>query len=310
MKSVLLLILIALAGVFFVSCGHSNEPDNQTQLTKQFELKYQDICTAPARSQSMMLTVFDNKIFIYGCYGLMIYDTTAHTWQRTTFPIDTIGGRWDGALAKYGNNLYVFGAPGFTRPNYYKAVKMDLNTLKYQLLPEQLPITKYDCYPAYAQKDNKLLIIYPHADSVYLFDLLTEKGKFVAKNIMKDEQTYDVIYDFGKYEDYLYIYNEISREFKRISLNSYLWESITIPLEAQQFVASFGYSGAVFDGILMLYTPNYSTCICYDIQNNKWGYGNYNAPNSYFFETRFTTDTEFYFLSLSDTHVWKVTLKR
>jgi hypothetical protein len=257
-----------------------------------------------------MLTCYDNKIFVYGCYGPQIYDTTAHTWLKTSFPVDTIAGRWDGVISRYGNDLFVFGAPGFNKLKFYNVVKMDLSTLAYQMLQAPLPIKQYDAYPAYAQKDDKLLIVYPHADSVYLFDFVTQKGRFAAQNILKASSSNNFVpYTFGKYQDYLYVYNNQTAELKRISLNSYIWETVFLPAKVRDFLSGYNsFQGAVFDGILLLFSYELNAAVCCDLQTGEWGNGNFGFIPFPTFETRFTNDSEFYFLDSFDTKIWKVTL--
>lgn len=314
MKHFYLICAFAVIACLFLSCKHSTDADSgENAFATYFPLKYEKICTAPTSGQSMMLTCYSNKILIYSCYGLMLYDTTAKSWLRTTFPIDTIKGRWDGALSKFGNSLYVFGAPGFLAPKYYKVVKMDITTLEIDTIPEPLPISQYEAYPAYAETDSKLLIVYPRSNSVYLFDSETQKGTFVAQNIIKvnlSDPCSMVSYAFGKYGNYLYIYEKTGCVLKRINLSSFTWESIDIPQEVKQTLATHtNSSGAIFDGLLVLYVGTLNQAICYDIASNKWGHSNYDIGNSGWFESRYTTDNSLYILNRSEppATVWRVT---
>jgi hypothetical protein len=169
------------------------------------------------------------------------------------------------------------------------------------MLNELLPYKKYEPYPAYAELNSKVMLIFPRLDSVYLFDYTTEKGKSVAKNELKVVNTslsLPVSYAFGKYKNYLYVYEKASCQLKRINLLTYQWEIIRITQEIKNILSDYtSANGAVFDGLLLLFKNNSKVAICYDIEKDIWGYSNINYPNSIFYESRFTTDTEFYYLN-------------
>ena len=220
-------VLKALVIFVFIVSSCKDYVETYPVIEKTVSFKYEKVCTLPTHNQSMMLTCFSDKIFIYGCYGLMIYDTTAHSWQRTTFPIDTISGRWDGALSKSGNSLYVFGIPEFSIPKYYNVVKLDIPSLTLEMLPEPLQMKKQDTYPAYTDFNNKAIMLFPHQDSVYVFDMQTQKGRFTAKNIFKTDShtvSYEVPFIFGKEGNYLYVYEKATRDFRRLNLYTFDWE--------------------------------------------------------------------------------------
>jgi hypothetical protein len=302
--------------ILIVSCKQvtdvSDSASDNLVLEKQYRFKYEFICKPPTYQQSMMLTCFDNKVFVYGCYGLMIYDTTAKSWQKTNFPIDTMNGRWDGALARHNNDLFVFGAPGFMRPKFFNVMKMDLISLQNAMLEAPLPFQKYEPYPAYAQTENTIMIIYPRVDSIYLFDFTTEKGKCVAKNELKvgTNTPYDIVpYAFGKHGNYLYVYKKDSFQLKRINLSTYQWETIEIPRNVLRYKLEnmVGASGAVFDGFLLLFKGNPIDAICYEIETNTWGNVNYDGSSVPFFESRHTNEKEFFYLDHYNDEVWRAT---
>lgn len=305
---------IFISGIF-LSCKNSTSPEDGSGLsTTSFSLKYEKVCTPPIYQQSMMITGFDNKLFILGCWAPMIYDTLAKTWWHTPLPRDTVCNRWDGALAKFGNSIYVFGYPainGHKYPKFYNVVKFDITASNYEALSEPLPIKQYEPYPAYAETGNKILIVYPRLDSIYQFDANTEKGKFVAANELKDITDTSLngpYYAFGKYGNYLYLYSFKDCKLKKVDLTTFAWEEINIPQEVKNILTGNTYSnGAVFDGLLLLYRGTDYQALSYDIALNKWGYSNYDPESNLFFESRFTNDKNLYILCPTPTAVWKVT---
>lgn len=319
MKHLYIICALAVIACLFLSCKHSTDPNSEGGLlSTSFALRY-DSLFRTGYQQSMMLTGYSDKLLVLGCWFARLYDTTAKSWQDISFPRDTVYNRWDGALAKFGNYLYVFGSPEFNVAKFRKVVKYDLNTLSCEMLPESLPTQRYEPYPAYADTGNKILIVYPRLDSVYLFDSNTEKGKFAAANEMKDnaDESLDIpYYAFGKYNNYLYLYCKTTCRLKRINLTTFVWEEINIPQEVKNVLSAYTTSnGAVFDGLLLLFkgttgtTTNSNRAICYDIASDKWGYSNYGARPNAFFETRFTTDVSFYFIDIGGgyTSAWKIT---
>jgi hypothetical protein len=311
MKHLYTICVFAVITCACLSCRHSTEPGaEESSASSYFQVKYDSLFHS-GYQQSMMLTGYSGKLLVLGCWFARQYDTTAKTWQDTVFPRDTVYNRWDGALAKFGNYLYVFGSPEFNVAKFRKVVKYDLNTLHCEMLSEPLPTNRYEPYPAYAETGNKILIVYPRLDSVYLFDSATEKGKFVAANELKDDADESVdtpYYAFGKYGNYLYIYGKTKCRLKRIDLTTYAWEEISIPQETKNSLAEYtASSGALFNGLLLLFRRTSDGAIAYDIASNKWGTSNYDKSLYGFFETRFTSDNAFYFVNIGNVSVMKIT---
>jgi hypothetical protein len=311
MKRIFLFFTLALLTFLLLSCKHATESGSESDITStSFSLKYEKISVLPVYQQSEMLNCYSDKILVYGSYNIMLYDTTSKSWQSTSIRGDSIRGRWDGAIGKINNSIYAFGAPFHMElPVHYNVMKLDATTLALEELAEPLPIKSYDGYPAYETFDDKIMIVFSKLDSVYLFNSTTQKGTFVAKNILKitDSNIFgNVIYAFGSYENYLYIFNKYTAEFARINLHTYEWNKIEVPSEIKNSAGNYS-NGGVFAGLLLLFKGGNAKALCYDIKNSVWGYGNCDIRSELVFETSYKNSSQFYFIDMPKDTLWRVT---
>jgi hypothetical protein len=302
---------VAVIAVFFLSCKHSTDADEDNGLlSDSFTLKYEKICVTPIYQQSVMLTCYSDKILVYGSYDIMLYDTTSKSWQTTSIRGDSVRGRWDGAIGKINNSVYAFGAPfHMESPRHYNVMKLDVTTLALEELPEPLASNKYQAYPAYETYGSKILIVYPRLDSVYLFDTETQKGRFVAKNEFKVPESEFIgapPYAFGSYNNSLYIFNKLTKELGSINLSTFVWSKLEIPSEIKGAAENYA-NGGIFNGLLLLFNGGNPKALCYDIKTNIWGYGNCDIHSDLYFETSYKNSNQFYFIDMPMDTVWRVT---
>lgn len=311
MKRVFLISLLASSLLILISCKHSTDADEgDGLLSDSFTLKYEKICLMPIYQQSVMLTCYSDKILVYGSYDIMLYDTVSKSWQTTSIRGDSVRGRWDGAIGKINNSVYAFGAPFHPESSrHYNVMKLDVTTLALEELAEPLASNKYQAYPAYETYGNKILIVYPRLDSVYLFDAETQQGRFVARNELKvpeSELLDGPLYAFGSYDNSLYLFNKSTKELGSINLSTFVWNKIEVPSKIKEAAGNYA-NGGIFDGLLLLFNGRNPKALCYDIKKNIWGYGNCDIHSDLYFETSYKNSKQFYFIDMPMDTVWCVT---
>lgn len=317
MKKILISFFILCTSLILLSCMDKTEiVDSKKEYTflPIAELKYELVCSGPKRSQSMMLLCWDSKILIYGSWYLSLFNKETKSWFEKDVPADRWSGRWDGALGKVGDYIYAFGSAAFVDTAYHKATRFNLNTMNIELLPEKLPCRYSDLYPAYTTAGKNIIIVFKRLDSVYVFNAETEKGSFVAPNPFKvtdSEVLSTYTYNWGTYNNYLYVYKNSTAEFAKFNLTTYTWEMINIPQDIKQRTSSYvNAMGGVFDGLLLLIDDSGPQTLCYDIEKNIWGYANYDIDHDMWSEHSCKTDTELFILDYFPRDVWRVTRKK
>lgn len=308
--------------IFILSCSETEFqfpviPNEQTQ-PEVIRLQYDFRNITPVYNQTLMMTEYGGKLFIYGWHGriMIVRPETRGTgaWNYIEENNDTITWRWDGTMVTVNNEIYIFANPlvnvsSQQFPKYYNVLKLNPINNKVTPLPELLPFKFQDAYPVGTSYGDKAIILFRGLDSLYVFDTKTEKGKFVSENKLKDtrEDAYDKIYSAGKYENYFYVYSSHHRKLFRIDLGNYEWREIEIPSLIKGKLV--GTCGGMFNGVLCLFGQKNIGPICYDAKTNEWYFSEPEFDFNLFNETIFCEyNKELYFVDVFTRLIWKVGL--
>ena len=314
MKNYMVLVLSAILTVAVVWGCKKAFPTEEgySPIQKSIKLNFEIFCSAPIHGdESTVIINYNNNIMIDGSFIFQVYDTISKTWQVKEVYGDSVASRWDGAACYLNNHIYSFGTPwDNNNAEWYKVVKIDPATLNSWWLPEKLPFTKYTPYPAYTTYNNKMIAVFPQVDSVYVFDGATEKGKLVAPNPLRISNEYldSPCYIYGTYNDSLYIFNETSSKFYRLSLASYAWSEIQIPSDIKGIIETEGvYGGGIWGGWMICFRENNS--ICYNFSKKEWYFANNDIDFDYrYSESCFTTADALYYISHLKLIIWRITI--
>jgi hypothetical protein len=309
-----LIFAVTISSIIFFSCSKNPAaPNDNGFVLRKIKLKYENICTLPNYGgQTMMISNYDNFIIVSGNRYIQKYDTLAKTWQIRTINDDSIAARWDGAFCRIGTSMYLFGpAVRFDKLEWYKVVKLDPNTLTTVRLEERLPINSYNPYPAYTVHMNKMIAVYPGLDSVYVFDGSTEKGKFVAPNILKYiANTGELLFYSGQYNNFFYVFNPATLQFARLNLSDYSWNLIPISNEIARLIWSnetdFNISGGVTNNLLVVIQNRKAYCC--NLDTYEWFEANNDIQlTDWWVESVSQSGNSFYFNAWLSGKIWKIT---
>jgi hypothetical protein len=294
------------------------EPEPLTNLEKA-EFKYDYLATTPEYHQSLMMTGTDSELFVYGAYGgFFIFDLSKKGWTATHFfRSDTVSWRWDGAIGYAKEKVYVIATPKHSVnvnsfPKYYNILEVDPKLGKVVALPALLPFTQYEYYPAYGTYKEKIAVIFPNLDSVYVFDANKKTGSFVAKNIFKLvlPDYYNMNYIFGTNKEYLFLLNRGTKEFYKFSLEKFTWEKIEIPNEILlRLTGRLG--GSMFRNLFCVWIEKSEVALVYNNDNGKWIEANKDISNDNFLLGEcsfFATSSALYSVEVMSKNLWRISL--
>ncbi|MCL6098595.1 MAG: hypothetical protein M1391_08470 [Bacteroidetes bacterium] len=318
MKAIVSLAIIVLLFVSACEPGDRiSSPDKLSGL-KKVTFKYDYLNSIPQYYQSLMMTGNETELYIYGAYGgFFVYDLSRNDW-RSTFSSysDTVSWRWDGAIGYLGGKVYVIATPSHnvnidSFPKYYNIIEADPITGSITALPELLPFRTWDSYPAYGSFNNKIAVIFPRLDSVYVFDSISKKGKFVAQNILKvSSNGYWHFYSYGMNNEYLYVYKTTTKEFYRFSLQSYNWEKIEINSQILSAMPTYT-RGGMFRGLFCLWGSGLNVTLVFNTLTGKWVEASIDIPNYDFIMNEssfFATSNALYVVEVFSRNLWRITL--
>lgn len=318
MKAIISVAIVSL--LIMVACEQGDKissPDKLSGLEK-VTFKYDYLNTTPQYYQSLMMTGSETELYVYGAYsGFFVYSLSANGWSKTfSFPKDTVGWRWDGAIGYLNGKVYVVATPSHnvnydSFPKYYNIIEADPLTGSIAALPELLPFRTWDSYPAYGSFNNKIAVIFPRLDSVYVFDSISKKGKFVAQNILKvSSSNYWHYYSFGMSNQYLYVFKTTTKEFYRFGLQSYKWEKIEIDPQILSVTPAY-VRGGMFRDLFCLWGSGMDIAIVFNTLTGKWLKANKDIPNDNFLlgeSSFFATRNALYVVEVFSRNLWRITL--
>jgi hypothetical protein len=303
-------IFILLALLFLLSaCKTSTEPETNVDLPTKDTLvfKFDSLATFPY-SQSLMLSGYLDKIFIYGSHGkYSVYYTENKTIVIFSTVNDTITWRWDGAFATVNKLMFIFAIAIDSRSDYQKV--LTFNPVTYEIKASSV-INPFNLhmYPASTVIDNKILILYPTSDSLYVFNTLTMTEQFVSKNLLKI-QFNGKVYSSGVYGDGFYVYGNTVKQLFRINTTTYTWEEIIIPDSIKTKIDQYALGGIIGNKLCLFNQRNNSKMIiAYNVETQKWLIGPQNnlvdLGEPYFYSTK----TGLYVAEVFSKKLWKISL--
>ena len=297
-----------------------SNPDKLSGLDK-VTFKYDYLGATPQYYQSLMMTGNETELYVYGAYsGFFVFSLSANSWTKTfSFPNDTVGWRWDGAVGYLNGKVYVIATPTHnvnydSFPKYYNILEVDPNTGSLTALPELLPFRRWSYYPAYGVYGEKMAVVFQNMDSVYVFDAATKKGTFVAQNILKMSAGNDnnQCYSYGMQDENLYVFKWSTKEFYKFSMKTYRWNKIEIDHQILSMMPSY-LRGGMFNGLFSLWGSGMNFVLVYNTASGKWIEANKDLPNDSFLlneNSFFATSEALYVVEVFSRNLWRITLAK
>lgn len=296
--------------VFILSaCKTSTEPETKVEATAKDTLifKYDSLASFPY-SQSIMVTGYADRIFIYGAYGkYSVYYTENKTLVNFSTVNDTMSWRWDGAFVTVDSTMYIFANGNGTGADYRKV--LTFNPITYQIASSAAvnPFTRH-LYPACAAVGNNILILYPLHDSLYVFSTGTMTGQFVSQNKLK-HQFNGKEYSSGVYGDGFYIYDKTVKQLFKINTMTYVWEEIVIPDSIKSKIDPYAFGGVIGNTLCLFNQRNSSgATVAYNMATQKWLVSPSNTivdiGEPYFY----TSNNALYMAEVFSQKLWKISL--
>lgn len=307
MKYVTVFLVVIL--LLLNSCKTSTEPETkvETPIKDTLIVRYDSLATFPY-SQTLMIAGYSDRIYIYGSYGkYSVYYIENKTIVHFSTVNDTISWRWDGAFVTVEDMMYIIAIAIGNRSDYQKVLTFNPKTYEIKPTSTTNPFTIH-MYPAAAATSDKIMILFPTSDSLYVFNTISMTGQFVSKNQLKN-QFNEKIYSSGIYEGSFYIYSKTVKQLFKINTQTYNWDEIIIPDSIKSIIDQYALGGIVGNKLCLFNKRNNSKpIVAYNMATRKWLVGVSNSTMDISEPYFYSLNNELYIAEVFSKKLWKVSL--